>query len=176
MAKIAFSKLNAKVNTEIKSIEVGEDKIIEVRQYLPVSDKLTMIGKIIEFAHDPDINYANTLKTEVYLVIEILDAYTNITFTDKQKEDPAKLYDMLMGADWFNSVWEAIPVEEIMTIRANLAKTQMAIYDYRSSVLGILDTIQTDYSDLDLNITELQQKLANGENIELVKNIMSQLG
>ena len=176
MAKIAFSKLNAKVNTDIKSIEVGEDKIIEVRQYLPVSDKLTMIGKIIEFAHDPDINYANTLKTEVYLVIEILDAYTNITFTEKQKEDPAKLYDMLMGADWFNSVWEAIPVEEVMTIRTNLARTQIAIYDYRSSILGILDTIQTDYSDLDLNITELQQKLANGENIELVKNIMSQLG
>ena len=83
---------------------------------------------------------------------------------------------MLMGADWFVSVWEAIPVEEIMTIRANLAKTQVAIYDYRSSVLGILDTIQNDYSDLDFNITDLQQKLANGENIELIKNIINNLG
>ena len=176
MAKIAFSKLNAKINTEVKSVEIGEDKIIEIRQYLPVSEKLTMIGKIIEFAHDVDINYANTLKTEVYLVIEVLDAYTNITFTEKQKEDPAKLYDMLMGADWFASVWDAIPVEEIMTIRANLARTQMAIYDYRSSVLGILDTVQNDYSNLEFNIADLQQKLANGENIELIKNIINNLG
>jgi hypothetical protein len=58
----------------------------------------------------------------------------------------------------------------------NLEKTQNAFYTYRSSVLGILDMLQADYSDLNLDITELQSKLANGENIDLIKKIIDKLG
>jgi hypothetical protein len=43
-------------------------------------------------------------------------------------------------------------------------------------VLGILETIKTDYSDLNLDATEIQSKLADPENMELLKNILSRLG
>lgn len=175
MAKVAYSKLGAKVNTDIKTITV-EDKVIEVRQYLTVAEKLALIGRVIELAHDVNNNFSNPLKTEVYLSIEIISEYTNITFSEKQKEDPAKLYDTLYCSGWLNTIFEAIPEEEIKVLRRTLRATQNAFYAYRTSVLGLLDNISTDYSDLNFDISELQEKLSNGENIELVKNIISKLG
>jgi hypothetical protein len=57
-----------------------------------------------------------------------------------------------------------------------LEKTQNAFYQYRNSVLGIMEVLTGDYSDLDKNITELSNKLINNENLELVKDILTKLG
>ena len=175
MAKVAFSKLNAKVNTDIKSISV-DDKVVEVRQYLTVDEKLDLLARVIELAHDTTNNFSNPLKTEVYFIVETIVAYTNISFTEKQLENPQKLYDALLSSGWVNQIFDKIPDSEMEILRTNLEKTQNAFYTYRNSMAGILETISTDYSDLDLDITELQKKLANGENIELVKNIVNKMG
>ena len=42
MAKVTFNKLNLIKNTEIKNIYINEN-IIEVKQYLPVEEKLELI-------------------------------------------------------------------------------------------------------------------------------------
>ena len=42
MAKLSFNKLGLKINQEIKTANFG-DFIIEVKQYLPVNDKLRLI-------------------------------------------------------------------------------------------------------------------------------------
>ena len=39
-------------------------------------------------------------------------AYTNINFTDKQKEDPTKLYDILVSSGLVSKVINIIPVAE----------------------------------------------------------------
>jgi hypothetical protein len=51
MAKISFTKLGLKVNQEIKTIEYN-GQIIEVKQYLPIQDKLQLISDIINQAMD----------------------------------------------------------------------------------------------------------------------------
>ena len=175
MAKIAFSKLNAKVNTDVKTITVCGDKEIEVRQYLPVQDKLVFTGDVISQAHDINNNFANPLKTEVYFILNLIMKYTNISFTDKQKEDPAKLYDMIINADWYKDVINTIPEDEIIELRDAVGETQTAFYHYRTSLLGLLEAVQTEYSDMNLDVTDLQQKIANGEGIELVKKVIDNL-
>jgi hypothetical protein len=40
----------------------------------------------------------------------------------------------------------------------------------------LLDTIGSDYSDLDLDITKLQEQLGNIENIGLLKEITNNFG
>jgi hypothetical protein len=42
--------------------------------------------------------------------------------------------------------------------------------------MGILDIISTDYKNLDLDATEIQKKLADPDNLGLVKDILSKLG
>jgi hypothetical protein len=46
MAKISFSKLGLSKNTEIKNFEYNGQNI-EVKQYLPIQDKLKLIGDVI---------------------------------------------------------------------------------------------------------------------------------
>ena len=46
MAKVSFSKLNLNKNTEVSTFEWG-DQIIEVKDYLPIGDKLHLISEII---------------------------------------------------------------------------------------------------------------------------------
>ena len=81
MAKVSFTKLGLKVNQEVKMIEFNE-QTIEVKQYLPVNDKLALISNVINASAD-DYNFANPVKIEVFLALEIIANYTNINFTEK---------------------------------------------------------------------------------------------
>ena len=176
MAKIAFSKLNAKINTNTKTIMLEDGKEIEIIQYLPTAEKLDMIARVIELAHDVNINYMNPLKTDVYFDLEVIQSYTNITFTEKQLSDLPKLYDMIVSSGWLDRIMAEIPEVELSVLRSNIVRTQEAYYAFRNSAAGLLELISTDYQDLDLDITNLQKKLAGAENIELVKSIMEKMG
>ena len=44
--------------------------------------------------------------------IEIIDNYTNISFTEKQKEDVPKLYDAIYSSGLKDAVMKAIPEAE----------------------------------------------------------------
>ena len=47
-------------------------------------------------------SFCNPVKVKVYLALGILDYYTNINFTEKQKEDPVKLYDLFESNELLN--------------------------------------------------------------------------
>ena len=174
MAKVSFTKLGLKKKEEIKNITIN-DQVIEVKQYLPISDKINIITNVIENSAD-DNNFANPVKVEVFANLEIMYAYTNISFTDKQKGDPTKLYDLLEENGIIAEVIAAIPENEYALLLGWIDETIEAFYTYRNSVMGIMEQISTDYSNLSLDATEIQQKLADPQNLELLKDIMTKLG
>jgi len=51
MAKVTFTKLALKKKEEVKNIKIN-DIDIEIKQYLPVNDKLDLIARVISGAHD----------------------------------------------------------------------------------------------------------------------------
>lgn len=174
MAKIAFTKLGLTKNTEVKTF-TWNDQTIEVKQYLPVNDKLEMCSRIINYSIDDNIKYYNPGKVAVFQCIEVILAYTNISVTEKQREDPSKLFDLLNNG-FVEEVYKYIPANEINVITAIVDATIEAIYKYQNSVLGILETVQTDYSELDLNAQNIQQALSKGEGVEFLKDVMTKLG
>ena len=174
MAKLAFTKLGLKPNNEIQYIEFN-GQTIEVKQYLPTDKKLDIITNVLELSHDSN-NFSNPVKVGVYTALEVIDKYTNISFTDKQKEDVLKLYDLLNGSGVIAAVVNAIPETEYNELLAGIADTIDSVYKFQNSVLGILDTITQDYSNLNLDATEIQKKLADPENMQLLKGIMTKLG
>ena len=174
MAKVSLTKLGLKVNQDVKSIEFNE-QIIEVKQYLPINEKLQLISSVINSAADEN-NFSNPIKENLFLTLEILYHYTNINFTDKQKEDPVKLYDLVVSSGLVNKVTDLIPEEELDEVINGVAQSVKAIYTYRNSVLGILESISKDYSNLDLDATEIQQKLADPDNMALLKQVLTKLG
>ena len=174
MAKVAFTKLGLKVNQTIKNITINE-QTIEVKQYLPINDKLLLITEALNSSSGGD-NYINWIKYDMFMDLGIVEKYTNISFTEKQKEDFLKLYDALNSNSVIAAIVEAIPEREIKELREGARKIAKEIYDYKTSALGILETISTDYSNLDMDATAIQQKLADPENLELLKSIMTKLG
>lgn len=174
MAKVTFTKLALKKKEEVKNIKIN-DIDIEVKQYLPVNDKLDLIARVINGAHDQN-NFPNPIKIEVIGAIEIIMAYTNITFTDKQKEDISKLYDILDSNGVINQIVSVIPEDEYHFLIDGINDTIDAVYTYQNSVLGILNTVSQDYSNLDLDATEIQKKLADKDNLSLVRDVLTKLG
>ena len=174
MAKIGFTKLGLKPNNEIINIEFNTQNI-EVKQYLPVEEKLELITNVLELSHDSN-NFSNPVKVSVYTTLEIIEKYTNVNFTEKQKENPTKLYDLLVGNGFSAAVIKAIPESEYNEILTGIKQTIKSVYKYQNSVLGILDTISQDYSNLNLDATEIQKKLADPENMALLKSIVTKLG
>ena len=174
MAKIPFTKLQLKKINESKEFTYNE-QIITVKQYLPIQDKLALISRVINSAAD-EYNFTNPVKLDMYLALEIIYTYTNLSFTEKQKEDIAKLYDLLEENKIFDKVIELLPEEEYNTLWEGVVELSESIYAYQTSVLGILDTVSRDYKDLDLNATEIQQKLNDPNNMALLRSILTNLG
>lgn len=175
MAKVSFSKLGLTKNQEVKILNWNEQNI-EVRQYLPISEKLELISNVINFAHDGNTNFANPVQVEVFTGLELLYAYTNISFTDKQKEDPAKLFDLVKSSRLLDSVIMLIPAKEYTDLVTGVQNSITAIYAYQNSVMGVLDNISTDYSNLNLDATEIQKALSDPNNMALLKNVLTKLG
>lgn len=174
MAKVSLTKLGLKVNQEIKTIEFNE-QIIEVKQYLPISDKLELISNVINSAADEN-NFSNPVKISVFTTLEIIYNYTNINFTDKQKEDPAKLYDMLISSGLVKEIIQAIPEAEYNEIICGISDCVESIYSYKNSVLGILETISSDYSKVSFDAKDIQEKLSDPTNMMLLKDVLNKLG
>ncbi len=173
MAKIALTKLGLKPNTEIKTIEWNGQNI-EVKQYLPIEAKLDLISDIANKSLD-DNPYYNPARIKIFIRLEIILAYANINTTDKQREDIFKLYDMFAG-ELGDKIIEAIPVSEYNFIKSTTWDIIEGIYKYRNSAMGIMENIVADYSNLDLDATNIQQKIGDPNNMELLRTILSKLG
>lgn len=174
MAKLAFSKLGLKPNQEIKTIEYNNQKI-EVKQYLSVNQKLEIISNVINLSHEQN-NFSNPVRIDVFSALEIIDAYTNINFTDKQREDPVKIYDLFKGNGLLDEIIKAIPAADYGELMNGIYRSIDAIYTYHNSVLGILEAVSTDYENLDLDAVKIKEALSNNENMSLLRDVLTKLG
>lgn len=174
MAKPTFAKMGLKATNDIKTIIIGEQEI-DVKQYLPIQKKLELISNVLNNSHD-DNNFANPVKVDVFFKLEIMYNYTNIAFTDKQKEDFIKTYDLLEENDIFNLVREAIPAFEYQSLYEDMWDCINEVYKYRSSVLGIMDTIKTDYNGVGADLEDFLAKMGDEENMTFLKNVVTKLG
>lgn len=173
MPKVPFSKLNLKKIDKVQVVTINGLEV-EVKQYLPVAEKLELIANVLNNSAD-DNNFANPVKTYVLSHLEIIYAYTNLSFTDKQKEDPAKLYDILETNGIIDSIILAMPPSEYDNLIEDITSTIDAYYKYKNSALGILEAATTDYKNLDLEASDIQKKIADPDNLTLLKDVITKL-
>ena len=174
MAKISFTKLALTRNNDIKILE-WKDQKIEIKQYLPIGEKLDLISRIINYSADDHVFY-NPCKVQIFEIIEIILAYTNINITEKQQEDILKLYDLLLSSGFIDKIKEMIPEEEINYLDDSIWATIKEIYRYRDSFMGVMEQTQADYKNLDNMVGEIEDKISNADNLTLLKDIVTKLG
>ena len=173
MAKLAFTKLGLKVNNQVVNINYNE-QTIEVKQYISVNDKLKLISNIINNTVD-EHSFCNPVKVKVYLLIGIIENYTNISFTEKQKEDIVKLYDLIQSNGLFDKILAAIPDEEFNDLVNSTWDSVDAIYTYRNSVMGILDNVSADYDNVNVDVNKTIEQIKNLDH-SFLSEVMNKLG
>lgn len=174
MAKIAFTKLGLTKNTEKKIIEWNGQKI-EVIQYLPIEEKLNLMARVISLSEDDHVFY-NPTKIKIFKTIELVLAYSNINLTEKQGEDTVKLYDLIESSGFAKEVLKNVPEEEIKYVSEGIDKTIESIYEYKNSLMGILQQVSQDYKNLNLDANKIAEAVQNPEVYALIKQVIDKLG
>ena len=175
MSEIKFDSIDLKIEdkTITRIVEFNDTKI-KVKQYLPIEDKLKLVEKVLVNVVNNENNFVNPIHLDVYSVIEIIKAYSNIEFVEDA--DPAQLYDQLFISGLSYQILSAIPEEEYGYTMDQIRITIEAYYKYKTSVLGILEAVSTDYSNLNFDATEIQKKIADPDNLTFLKDVMNKLG
>lgn len=175
MAKIAFSKLNQIKKLSPVTHQFGEYEI-EVEQYLPLEEKVSLMTRVIEQAGNGEEGFFNIVKLDAYYRIEMIQAYTNISFTDKQLEDTTKLFDGII----LNKVWDfiedKIPEAEREYIWNNILNLAREITTYNNSILGVIKTMTGEQMAASLDWNKILESLRNPEEMSLLKEMVKKTG
>lgn len=175
MSKISFSKLNAKVNNSVQILNY-QGQNIEVKQYLPIKEKGIIAQDIVSACIEKHDSYYNPIELEILEVIYFVLYYTNISFTDKQRQDYEKMYDLLVSSGLAKQIISLIPNDEINTLIGLIENSLKNIYQFMNSAKGILETVDMNQNG-GINVLQtLKEQLADVEGLETLGSIMKNLG
>ena len=175
MAQITYTKLGLKPDLDkVEVIQISAEHFIEIKQFLPFEKKLEVLSTIINKSVD-DRGFYNTARIDFNIKMELIYAYTNIKFTDKQLENPMKIYDNLVASGLLERIYALIPGLDRDWFEYHANASIKSIMEYRNSVYGILDALRNDYSDLDLDVEKLREQLANDEKVAQLKEVIDKM-
>lgn len=175
MAKVAFNKLN-KVKTVPDIVYIWNNNEFVVKQYLPLEKKLDIIETVIGLSGNGEEGFFNIIKLQTFYTIEMLKNYTNISFTDKQEEDPAKLYDGIILNHVWENLGEQIPEGERVYIWDNILELAHRVTEYNNSILGVLKAISQNKEGLEFDLTSLMKDVSDPEKLETVRQLYNITG
>lgn len=165
MNKITYSSLKLKLNNEIKEIDFNGNKI-EVKQFLPIQDQIDLID--ITLQKSKEENLYNPLKVNMYFHLNLIYLYTNLSFTDKQREDEEKIYDILDSNGLIDEIVKAIPERQYLDLLNKTAERIETELKYNTTAAAIISKI---IDDLPAN-AEAAQQIVNSFNKEKYQNVI----
>lgn len=142
MAKVTFASLKLKTLDVVKTVNINEEKQIEIKQYLPATDKYDLI--MISLQQSKENGIYNDFKLDMFLHLNLVFMYTNLTFTDKQRENLPGLYDILETNGIINLVVKNIPEEELSNIYAAVSEIKDSLVAYENSFAGVANNFITN--------------------------------
>lgn len=137
MAKITYASLKLKTNTDVKIVDFNGNKI-EVLQYLPITEKYDLVSIVLQETKED--NLYSPIRLDMLFHLFLIFSYTNITFTEKQKEDLPKLYDTLLSSGLLDMVLAAIPDEEYAVLNDYIEDYMTQDMEYNTTAAAMLKT------------------------------------
>jgi hypothetical protein len=137
MAKVGLSKLNLNKKQDIKVIQF-EGNDIEIIQYLDIASKSSLVSAAVRGSVIGGI--VDEILLDAYLHLFIIDKYTNISLTQKQRDNLLDTFDILESNFLWNKEYKCLnkwsgvihctpktpPFWEIVNI-SNLFKVELLI-------------------------------------------------
>ena len=138
---ISYANMKLKPVTTTHKFEWNGNEI-EVLDYLPIEDKYDLI--MITLQKSLEDGYYNPIKIDEIFHLHLIYMYTNINFTEKQKEDEHKLYDSLKSNGLIDAFIEQMNEFDYSELFNMLDDTKRELTEYKRSVSGIIQNIITD--------------------------------
>ena len=158
---------------KIENKEITYDgQTFNVRSWIPMEDKLALIGNIINASID-DNTFYNPARLHIFYVMNMVKEYTDIDFKEM---NIMYAYDLLDVSGLWDIIEKYIDENEINFIKQNIKETITNIYAYKNSVLGMIDAMNQKSEDLKVDVEALQKVIGDPENLTLVKQILDNLG
>ena len=158
---------------KIENKEITYDgQTFNVRSWIPMEDKLALIGNIINASID-DNTFYNPARLHIFYVMNMVKEYTDIDFKEM---NIMYAYDLLDVSGLWDIIEKYIDENEINFIKQNIKETITNIYAYKNSVIGMIDAMNQKSEDLKIDGEALQKVIGNPENLTLVKQILDNLG
>jgi len=134
MAKILFNKLGLSKKQESKQILFGESTI-EVLQYLDIAAKSSLVNAAVRGAVIGGV--VDEVLLDAYLHLFIVEKYTNISFTPKQRENLLDTFDLMESNQFFNIIIAALPDGEYEYIFTMAKKLMNNLNEYNKNIVSI---------------------------------------
>lgn len=172
MAKIKIGDLRKATavpkKNKIKEVDF-EGLILEVQQYLPVSDKIAVAEAIFESATNREdgllIVDGNLL--DIAFKVLIVSTYTNIILP----KDSVEAYDLLCETGLYNIVADNIPQDELTDLQIALNNTIDKERDLHEQNNNIVNILKNFLGNIVSNLPDEKkmQELLKGVNKELAQ-------
>lgn len=172
---VKFEDLGLQLNDKTKEIKCGEDIVVTVKQYLPIKEKVELMQFVNRFAIDDTTGCSSPLRVEVFFSIGICMWYTDIEI-DKTPLSNYEVYDLLDSSGLLDQIMNAIPDEELTFIKDLVEETIVDIVKYNNSAAGIIQAMSFNAQGLDTQITDILEKIKNGEGLETLSIIKDVVG
>ena len=172
MAKVSFGTLKLKKQETTTTIKIA-DKDIEVLNYLPIEDKYDLIQATLQQSVE-GIGF-NEILIEMNFYLNVVFLYSNISFTETQKEDRYKLYDILESNGVINEIVSAIPVQEFKSLMDSFDLEKKRVGRENRSSAGILNNIISKLPNKAQETSDILKNI-NFEDMKDVVNFANELG
>ena len=172
MAKVSFGTLKLKKQETTTTIKIA-DKDIEVLNYLPIEDKYDLIQTTLQQSVE-GIGF-NEILIEMNFYLNVVFLYSNISFTETQKEDRYKLYDILESNGVINEIVNAIPVQEFKNLMDSFDLEKKRVVRENRSSAGILNNIISKLPNKAQETSDILKNI-NFEDMKDVVNFANELG
>ena len=138
---ISYANMKLKPVTTTHKFEWNGNEI-EVLDYLPIEDKYDLI--MITLQKSLEDGYYNPIKIDEFFHLHLIYMYTNINFTEKQKEDEHKLYDSLKSNGLIDAFIEQMNEFDYSELFNMLNDTKNELINYKHSASALIQSMIMD--------------------------------
>ena len=138
---ISYANMKLKPVTATHKFEWNGNEI-EVLDYLPIEDKYDLI--MITLQKSLEDGYYNPIKIDEFFHLHLIYMYTNINFTEKQKEDEHKLYDSLKSNGLIDAFIEQMNEFDYSELFNMLDDTKNELINYKHSASALIQSMIMD--------------------------------
>lgn len=138
---ISYANMKLKPVTTTHKFEWNGNEI-EVLDYLPIEDKYDLI--MITLQKSLEDGYYNPIKIDEFFHLHLIYMYTNINFTEKQKEDEHKLYDSLKSNGLIDAFIEQMNEFDYSELFSMLDDTKKELIEYKRSTSALIQSLVSD--------------------------------